>query len=98
MLLTQQLLKSNPFNPKERVWSMVRRGLNTTNIQTLFVRGENMLILTRRISESIKIQDDISIVVLGVKGNQVRLGITAPPEISVHREEVYNRIKEGEER
>ena len=57
-----------------------------------------MLILTRRISESIKIQDDISIVVLGVKGNQVRLGITAPPEISVHREEVYNRIKEGEER
>jgi len=51
-----------------------------------------MLILTRRISESIKIRDDISISVLGIKGCQVRLGIDAPKEVSVHREEIYQRI------
>lgn len=55
-----------------------------------------MLILTRRISESIIIGDDVKITVLGVKGNQVRLGIDAPKDLSVHREEIYARIqKEG---
>lgn len=52
-----------------------------------------MLILTRRISESVIIGDDVKITVLGVKGNQVRLGIDAPKDVSVHREEIYQRIQ-----
>ena len=52
-----------------------------------------MLILTRRISESVIIGDDVKITVLGVKGNQVRLGIDAPKHVSVHREEIYDRIQ-----
>ena len=51
-----------------------------------------MLILTRRISESVIIGDDVKITVLGTKGNQVRLGIDAPRDVSVHREEIYQRI------
>ena len=51
-----------------------------------------MLILTRRISESVIIGDDVKITVLGVKGSQVRLGIDAPKDVSVHREEIYERI------
>jgi carbon storage regulator len=54
-----------------------------------------MLILTRRIGETIVIGDDISVAILGVKGNQVRVGIDAPKEVSVHREEIYNQIKSG---
>lgn len=52
-----------------------------------------MLILTRRIGESIKIGDDVDVVVLGVDGCLVRVGISAPRELPVHREEVYQRIK-----
>lgn len=52
-----------------------------------------MLILTRRVGEALMIGDDVSITVLGVKGNQVRLGIEAPRSIAVHREEIYQRIK-----
>ena len=51
-----------------------------------------MLILTRRVGETLVIGDDVSITVLGVKGNQVRVGINAPKEVSVHREEIYERI------
>lgn len=52
-----------------------------------------MLILTRRVGETLMIGDDVTVTVLGVKGNQVRIGVNAPKEVSVHREEVYERIK-----
>jgi carbon storage regulator len=52
-----------------------------------------MLILTRRVGESIKVEQDITVTVLGVKGMQVRLGIDAPKNVAVHREEVAERIK-----
>lgn len=52
-----------------------------------------MLILTRRVGETIRIGDDVSVTVLALKGNQVRLGITAPKNVAVHREEIYERIK-----
>lgn len=53
-----------------------------------------MLILTRRISESVIIGDNVKVTVLGVKGSQVRLGIDAPKDLSVHREEIYERIQQ----
>jgi len=55
-----------------------------------------MLILTRRIGESIKIGDDIEIIVLDKNFTRVRLGINAPPEVAVHRSEIYDKIKEQE--
>lgn len=52
-----------------------------------------MLILTRRVAETVMIGDEVTITVLGVKGNQVRIGINAPKSVSVHREEIYERIR-----
>jgi carbon storage regulator len=52
-----------------------------------------MLILTRRIGENVRIGDDVVVTVLGVKGNQVRLGVEAPKSVPVHREEIFERIK-----
>ena len=57
-----------------------------------------MLILTRRVGETVVIGDDIVVTVLGVKGNQVRIGVKAPRDVAVHREEIFERIKrEGDE-
>jgi carbon storage regulator len=55
-----------------------------------------MLILTRRVGESLMVGDEITVTVLGVKGNQVRIGVNAPRDVAVHREEIYNRIQNDE--
>lgn len=52
-----------------------------------------MLILTRRVGETLRVGDNVTITVLGVKGNQVRLGVNAPKDVTVHREEIYQRIQ-----
>ncbi|MFQ1016601.1 carbon storage regulator CsrA [Gilliamella sp. Occ3-1] len=56
-----------------------------------------MLILTRRVGETLIIGDDVVITILGVKGNQVRVGINAPKEVSIHREEIYNKIHQSQD-
>jgi carbon storage regulator len=58
--------------------------------------GMGMLVLTRRVDETLMVGDEVTVTVLGVKGNQVRIGINAPEEVSIHREEIYERIKAEE--
>jgi carbon storage regulator len=70
----------------QRIMDM-RRGTTRTE------RSIVMLILTRRVGETLMIGDAVSVTVLGVKGNQVRIGINAPKDVAVHREEIYQRIK-----
>ena len=53
-----------------------------------------MLILTRRVGESLMIGDEVNVTVLGIKGNQVRIGVNAPKDVAVHREEIYQRIQQ----
>ena len=56
-----------------------------------------MLILTRRVGEALMVGDEVTVSVLGIKGNQIRIGINAPKEVGVHREEIYERIKAEQE-
>jgi carbon storage regulator len=56
-----------------------------------------MLILTRRVGETLMVGDDVTVTVLGVKGNQVRIGVNAPKNVAVHREEIYDRIRKENE-
>lgn len=56
-----------------------------------------MLVLSRRLGETLIIGDDVKVTVLGISGNQVRLGISAPKEVSVHREEIYQRIRDEQQ-
>ena len=56
-----------------------------------------MLILTRRVGETVMIGNDVTVTVLGVKGNQVRIGVNAPRDVAVHREEIFERIKREEQ-
>jgi carbon storage regulator len=53
-----------------------------------------MLILTRRVGETLMIGDEVTVTILGVKGNQVRIGVNAPKDVSVHRSEIYQRIQD----
>ena len=59
-----------------------------------YLKENNVLILTRRLNETVMIGEDVTVTVLGVKGDQVRLGFNAPKDVAVHREEIYNRIQE----
>lgn len=57
-----------------------------------------MLILTRRVGEALIIGDEVAVTILGVKGNQVRIGVRAPKHVTVHREEIYERIQAGQDK
>lgn len=57
-----------------------------------------MLILTRKVGESVIVGDDVKLTVLAAKGNQIRIGVVAPRSVSVHREEIFNRIHEGDDK
>ena len=67
--------------------------MDREELPAVLERSGSMLILTRRVGETLMIGDEVTVTVLGVKGNQVRIGVNAPRDVSVHREEIYDRIK-----
>lgn len=72
--------------------------LGYTARREFHARGAIVLILTRRIGETVMIGDDVTTTVLGVKGNQARIGINAPKTVAVHREEIFERIKQEKQK
>ena len=92
---TKNVWHRKNFNPQDRGFSCVMqhdiRGCLVT--QDKGFKEQKMLILTRRVGETLVIGDDVNVTVLGVRGNQVRLGVNAPKEVAVHREEIYQRIQ-----
>jgi carbon storage regulator len=74
------------------------RRLSYTGRPAFHARGAIVLILTRRVGETLMIGDDVTTTVLGVKGNQVRIGINAPKTVTVHREEIFERIKQEQQK
>ena len=97
---TQQNLSVGELLSAESVFNEKEEGYAPTAAATgpavFYITKENyMLILTRKVGESIVINDDIKVTILGVKGMQVRIGIDAPKDVQVHREEIFKRIQAG---
>jgi carbon storage regulator len=69
-------------------------GFSRTTKHDAGLERKEMLILTRRVGESLMIGDEVNVTVLGIKGNQVRIGVSAPKDVAVHREEIYQRIQQ----
>ena len=94
ILFAQELISSESvFNEKEEGHAPTAAA---TGPAVFYITKENyMLILTRKVGESIVINDDIKVTILGVKGMQVRIGIDAPKDVQVHREEIFKRIQAG---
>jgi carbon storage regulator len=73
------------------------KAVNIVAASAKLARSSIMLILTRRVGETVMIGNEVTVTVLGVKGNQVRIGVNAPKDVAVHREEIYERIKREED-